>query len=60
MTTRRLMVGSEGTLAFVTEDAFDALPLPRMISAAWIPMLSINEAVFWCRIWSGLAHRLSN
>jgi len=42
---RRLVVGSEGTLAFVAEAVIDTVPLPRVTSVAWIPAPSIDEAV---------------
>jgi D-lactate dehydrogenase len=42
---RRLLVGSEGTLAFVAEAVIETVPLPRVTSLAWIPVPSIDEAV---------------
>jgi D-lactate dehydrogenase len=42
---RRLLVGSEGTLAFVAEAVIDTLPAPAMTTVAWIPLPSISEAV---------------
>jgi D-lactate dehydrogenase len=42
---RRLVVGSEGTLAFVAEAAIDTVPAPRVTSVAWIPVPTIDEAV---------------
>src|SRR6201987_3133800 len=42
---RRLLVGSEGTLAFVAEAVIDTVPLPSMTSVAWIPVPTIDEAV---------------
>ncbi|HEY1928073.1 MAG TPA: FAD-binding and (Fe-S)-binding domain-containing protein [Caulobacteraceae bacterium] len=42
---RRLLVGSEGTLAFVAEAVIDTIPLPGVTSVAWIPVPTIDEAV---------------
>ncbi|HEX4158489.1 MAG TPA: FAD-binding and (Fe-S)-binding domain-containing protein [Rhizomicrobium sp.] len=42
---RRLLTGSEGTLAFISEATFDTLPLPAVHSVAWIPVPSIDEAI---------------
>jgi D-lactate dehydrogenase len=42
---RRLLVGSEGTLAFVAEAVIDTVPAPRVTSVAWIPVPTIDEAV---------------
>ena len=42
---RRLLVGSEGTLAFVAEAVIDTVPLPSVTSVAWIPVPTIDEAV---------------
>jgi len=42
---RRLLVGSEGTLAFVAEVVIDTVPLPNVTSVAWIPVPTIDEAV---------------
>jgi len=42
---RRLLVGSEGTLAFVAEAVIDTIPAPRVTSVAWIPVPTIDEAV---------------
>src|SRR6185295_82437 len=42
---RRLLVGSEGTLAFIAEAVVETVPAPRMTSVAWIPVPSIDEAV---------------
>ncbi len=42
---RRLLVGSEGTLAFVAEAVIDTVPLPNVTSVAWIPVPTIDEAV---------------
>src|SRR6202166_2772774 len=42
---RRLLVGSEGTLAFVAEAVIEAVPAPSVTSVAWIPVPTIDEAV---------------
>jgi D-lactate dehydrogenase len=42
---RRLLVGSEGTLAFVAEAVIDTVSLPSVTSVAWIPVPTIDEAV---------------
>jgi D-lactate dehydrogenase len=42
---RRLLVGSEGTLAFVAEAVIDTVPVPGVTSVAWIPVPTIDEAV---------------
>src|ERR1700754_2796751 len=42
---RRLLVGSEGTLAFVAEAVIDTVPAPGVTSVAWIPVPTIDEAV---------------
>jgi D-lactate dehydrogenase len=42
---RRLLIGSEGTLAFISEVTFETLPLPAVHSVAWIPVPSIDEAI---------------
>lgn len=42
---RRLVVGSEGTLAFVAEAVIDTLPAPALTTVSWIPLPSIDEAV---------------
>ncbi len=42
---RRLIVGSEGTLAFVAEAVIDTIPAPAMTTVSWIPLPSISEAV---------------
>ena len=41
----RLIVGSEGTLAFVAEAVIDTLPAPAVTTVTWIPLPSIGEAV---------------
>ena len=42
---RRLLVGSEGTLAFVAEVVIGTVPAPEVTSVAWIPVPTIDEAV---------------
>jgi D-lactate dehydrogenase len=42
---RRLVVGSEGTLAFVAEAVFETVPLPARTTAAWIHFPGIEEAI---------------
>lgn len=42
---RRLLVGSEGTLAFVAEAVISTVPAPSVTSVAWIPVPTIDEAV---------------
>jgi D-lactate dehydrogenase len=42
---RRLLVGSEGTLAFVAEAVVHTVPSPTVTSVAWIPVPTIDEAV---------------
>src|SRR5580698_10997642 len=42
---RRLLVGSEGTLAFISEAVLDTIPVPGVTSVAWIPVPTIDEAV---------------
>lgn len=42
---RRLLVGSEGTLAFIAEAVLETIPAPRLTSVAWIPVPTINEAI---------------
>ena len=42
---RRLLVGSEGTLAFVAEAVIGTVPSPNVTSVAWIPVPTIDEAV---------------
>jgi D-lactate dehydrogenase len=42
---RRLIVGSEGTLAFVVEANIETVPAPNVTSVAWIPVPTIDEAV---------------
>src|ERR1700688_5183884 len=42
---RRLLVGSEGTLAFVAEAVIETIPASRVTSVAWIPVPTIDEAI---------------
>ena len=42
---RRLLVGSEGTLAFVAEAVFETVPLPARTTTAWIHFPGIDEAI---------------
>jgi D-lactate dehydrogenase len=41
---RRLIVGSEGTLAFVAEAVLDTIPAPASTTISWIVLPSIGEA----------------
>ena len=42
---RRLVVGSEGTLAFVAEAVFETVPLPACTTTAWVHFPGIDEAI---------------
>jgi D-lactate dehydrogenase len=42
---RRLVVGSEGTLAFVAEAVFETVPLPPRTTTAWVHFPGIDEAI---------------
>jgi D-lactate dehydrogenase len=42
---RRLLVGSEGTLAFVAEAVFETVPLPAVTTTAWVHFPGIDEAI---------------
>lgn len=42
---RRLLVGSEGTLAFSAEVVFETVPLPAMTTTAWVHFPSIDAAI---------------
>jgi D-lactate dehydrogenase len=42
---RRLIIGSEGTLAFVAEAVFDTVPLPRHTTVSWLHFPTIEAAV---------------
>jgi D-lactate dehydrogenase len=41
---RRLIVGSEGTLAFMAEAVINTIPAPAVTTVAWIILPSISEA----------------
>jgi D-lactate dehydrogenase len=41
---RRLIVGSEGTLAFMAEAVIDTIPAPALTTVSWIVLPSISEA----------------
>jgi D-lactate dehydrogenase len=42
---RRLLVGSEGTLAFVSEVVFETVPQPPVTTTAWVHFPGIDEAI---------------
>lgn len=42
---QRLIVGSEGTLAFVAEAVLETVPLPARTSTAWVHFSSIDAAI---------------
>jgi D-lactate dehydrogenase len=42
---RRLLVGSEGTLAFIAEAVIETIPMPELTTVAWLPLPSIDAAV---------------
>jgi D-lactate dehydrogenase len=42
---RRLLIGSEGTLAFVAEAVFETVPLPPRTTTAWVHFPGIDEAI---------------
>jgi D-lactate dehydrogenase len=42
---RRLLVGSEGTLAFVAEAVFETVPKPARTTTAWVHFPGIDEAI---------------
>ena len=41
---RRLLVGSEGTLAFISEAVFETVPVPAATTLSWVHFDSIDEA----------------
>jgi D-lactate dehydrogenase len=41
---RRLLVGSEGTLAFIAEATFESVPVPPVTTLSWIHFESIDAA----------------
>jgi D-lactate dehydrogenase len=42
---RRLVVGSEGTLAFVAEAVFETVPLPARTTTAWVHFPDVEQAI---------------
>jgi D-lactate dehydrogenase len=42
---RRLVVGSEGTLAFVAEAVFETVPLPLRTTTAWVHFPDVEQAI---------------
>ena len=42
---RRLLVGSEGTLAFIAEAVFETVPVPARTTTAWIHFPGVEEAI---------------
>lgn len=42
---QKLLVGSEGTLAFIAEAVIDTLPVPNVIGICWIHTPSVTDAV---------------
>jgi len=42
---RRLVIGSEGTLAFVAEAVFETVPLPVRTTTAWVHFPDIDQAI---------------
>jgi D-lactate dehydrogenase len=42
---RRLVVGSEGTLAFLAEVVFETVPLPPRTTTAWVHFPDIDQAI---------------
>jgi D-lactate dehydrogenase len=42
---RRLLVGSEGTLAFIAEVVFETVPQPPVTTTAWIHFPGVDEAI---------------
>lgn len=42
---RRLVVGSEGTLAFVAEAVMETVPVPACTTTAWVHFPGIDEAI---------------
>ena len=42
---RRLLVGSEGTLAFIAEAVFETVPVPPVTTTAWVHFPGIDEAI---------------
>jgi D-lactate dehydrogenase len=42
---RRLLVGSEGTLALIAEVVFETVPVPPVTTTAWVHFPGIDEAI---------------
>jgi D-lactate dehydrogenase len=42
---RRLLIGSEGTLGFISEVVFETVPLPAVTTTAWIHLPTIEAAI---------------
>ncbi len=42
---RRLLIGSEGTLAFISEVVFETVPVPARTTTAWIHFPTLDAAV---------------
>lgn len=42
---RRLLVGSEGTLAFIAEVVMDTLPIPPVLGLGWVHLADASSAV---------------
>ena len=42
---RRLVIGSEGTLALIAEVVFDTIPVPKRSAVAWLHFADIDAAV---------------
>jgi len=42
---RRLLVGSEGTLGFISEAVFETVPLPARTTVSWVHFADIDSAV---------------
>ncbi len=42
---RRLLVGSEGTLAFIAEAVFETVPVPARTTTAWVHFPGVDEAI---------------
>ncbi len=42
---RRLLVGSEGTLAFLAEVVFETVPVPPVTTTAWVHFPGVEEAI---------------
>jgi D-lactate dehydrogenase len=42
---RRLLIGSEGTLAFISEVVFETVPVPARTTTAWVHFPTLGDAV---------------